>query len=136
MTVMALMFEGERRMIDKSRPDIDNVAPLVTQANTPGENLQNIGEDRAYVLPDPAVGGQNASAVQNGYSTGFRSMFTRLQRFRGQMATPPAIRNAVQGDVGRNNRQASLYAGVMDQNNTYNPASLGYNAVWVGPNGV
>jgi len=134
--MFVLAGENERRVIDAMRPQTDYVSPEVTQADLPGHDPSGIGGDKGYNLPDPSVGGQNASGKQNGFSTGFRSMFTRLQSFRGAVAKPPAVHNPVQGEVGMNNRQAALYAGVMSQNATYAPATSQYNAIWVGPDGI
>ncbi len=136
MTVLALTFEQERETIDKYRTRTNDTSPAVTHTDTPGENPNGFGGDKAYRLPDPAVGGENASGEQNGYSTGFVSFFTRTQRFRGAVATPPPVRNPVQGNVGMNNRQAALYAGVMNQGSVYNPSQMQYNAAWVESNGV
>jgi len=115
------LIDRETKVIDSFAPQIDNTAPRVTQADDPGEDLQSIGGAKLPELPDPAVGGENGSRIRNGYSTGFRSLFARQQPFSGAVASPPAITNAVQGDVGLSNRADRLYAGVMNQMTSYSP---------------
>lgn len=112
---MIILRTNEDTLIDGMRTQTDNVAPRVTQADNPGENLQKIGEDVPPPLPSASIGGENASGYQNGFSTGFRSFAQRFARFNGAMAKLPAIQNPVQGNVGVNNREGSLYAGVMNQ---------------------
>lgn len=127
-----LLIDREDELIDSYRPQTDNSSPTVTQANTPDENAQHVGERRMNALPDPSVGGVNASGILNGFSTGIRSLFNRQQPFSGAVATPPATTNPVQGDVGNSNRSSRLYAGVMNQLVQYTPGSTSYAAAYVG----
>lgn len=120
MSVM--LIDREAETIDEYRPRVSETALKVTQADDANEDLQTVGGTKLPELPDPAVGGANGSRIRNGYSTGFRSLFTRQQPFSGAVATPPAITNPVQGDVGVSNRGARLRAGVMNQAATYTPA--------------
>lgn len=118
---MIILKQNEDRLIDSYAPQTDNVSPRVTQADNPGENLMNVGGDTPPPLPSPTVGGQNGSGFRNGFSTGFRSFASRFARFNGAMAKLPAISNPVQGTVGTNNREGSLYMGVMNQQVQYSP---------------
>lgn len=127
-----LMVNREDELIDSYRPQVDNTSPLVTQADTPGEDLQTSYAMSRPELPDATVGGKAASKEQNGFSTGFKSLFNRQQPFSGAVAKPPAITNAVQGEVGMNNRQGKLYAGVMSQLVQYSASQASYAAAYVG----
>ena len=131
MSVLFLV-DREQAVIDSYQPQTDETSPVVTQADNPGENPQGGPVAHLSGLPDPAVGGVKASGILNGFSTGFRSLFTRQQPFTGAVASPPAITNPVQGNVGQSNRAAQLYAGVMNQLVQYTPSQASYVAAYVG----
>lgn len=126
-----LLINREDAVID-TPPNVDNTSPVVTQADNPGQDLQRSYAMARPELPSATVGGEPASRKQNGFSTGFKSLFTRQQPFSGAVAKPPTITNPVQGDVGRNNRQGKLYAGVMNQLVQYSASQANYAAAYVG----
>jgi hypothetical protein len=135
-----IIRRNEDAVIDGARLSTDFPSPKTTHADNPGEDLMGIGGAVIPELPDPAIGGKNGSRIRNGYSTGFRSFANRFQPFRGAVAKPPAIRNAVQGNVGVSSRASSLYVGVMDQLTADRGSVLDQNARYVGilpavPNG-
>jgi hypothetical protein len=123
---------NEDAVIDSFRPQVDNVSPFVSQQDDPGNDLQALGGVKVPELPDPAIGGENGSRIRNGFSTGFRSYRNRIAAFTGAMASPPAIENPVQGNVGQNNRAGKLHAGVMNQLVQYVPDQASYVASYVG----
>lgn len=126
-----LMGHGEDAQIDNpGRTTYDN--PVMTQADEPGVDLGNIPGTSLPELPNPAIGGQPASRFIQGFSTGFKSIFSRVQGFTGAVAKPPAITNQIIGDVGMNNRASRLYAGVMDQYTAYSGSDLTSAESYVG----
>lgn len=129
---MFLLVDRETAVIDSYTPQIDYQSPVVTQADNPGEHLQRMVPAHTPNLPAADVGGVFGSGLRNGFSTGFRALTNRTQRFTGAVAKPPAITNAVQGEVGMNNRAGKQYAGVMDQLTQYVPTQAGYAAAYVG----
>jgi len=129
---MLIIRTNEDRVIDGARLATDFPSPHVTHQDNPGEDLQTFGSAFIPELPDPAVGGRNGSKMRNGFSTGFRSFASRFQPFRGAVAKPPAIRNAVQGNVGVSARATSTYVGVMDQLTADRGSVLDANARYVG----
>lgn len=120
---MLMLPDVDRVQEAMQRGRVSDTSPEVTQADNPGEDIQHIGGVKLPELPDPAVGGRNGSRDRNGFSTGFRSLAQRFQPFLGAMAKPPAITNSVQGEVGMNNRQSRLYAGVLNQLTQYRASS-------------
>lgn len=112
---MLVIPRNEDALIDSMRTRTDSTSPHVTQADDPGQDIQSVGGVKLPELPDPTVGGQNGSKIRNGFSTGFRGIRARIAAFNGQMLTAPAITNPVQGNVGRGNRAASQYVGVLNQ---------------------
>lgn len=129
---MIILRGNEDQLIDSYRPQADATAPIVVQAANIGHDLQTVGGVKVPELPDPAIMGQNASGRQNGYSVGFFGRRATRAPFMGAMAKPPAITNAVQGNVGVNNRASKLWAGVMDQLVQYTPNQGIYAATYVG----
>lgn len=129
---MIILRTNEDTMIDSYRPQVDYVAPVVVQAADPGHDLMGVGGTKISELPDPAVGGQNGSGQRNGYNVGFFGRTATRMPFLGAMAKPPAITNAVQGNVGTNNRASKLYAGVRDQLVQYTPNQGIYAATYIG----
>jgi len=119
---MLIVPRSEDALIDSYGPRTDDTAPTVTQADDPGADLQSVGGASIPALPSPSVGGQNGSRIRNGFSTGFRGFRQRIAALTGIVVVAPPIRNPVQGDVGRTNRVASLYAGVRDQQVQYSAA--------------
>lgn len=129
---MIILRGNEDQMIDSFRPQTDAVSPHVIQSANPDHDLMNVGGVKIPELPDPSILGANASGRQNGYSTGFLGRRARLAAFNGAMAKPPAITNAVQGNVGINNRASKLHAGVMNQLVEYKPNQGIFAATYVG----
>jgi hypothetical protein len=127
-----LLVDTETRYIDKYTPSIDFTSTVVTQGDTPGEDLQVMNPERGSHLPDPSTGGAFGSRILNGFSNGIRSLTNRTQPFSGAVARPPAISNPVQGDVGINNRQSKTYAGAVSQLSAYQPSEQSYFAKWLG----
>lgn len=112
---MLIIPVNEDALIDGMAPRTDAVSPHVTQSDNPNKDLQTMGGASLPELPNPAIGGENGSKIRNGFSTGFRGIRARLAAFNGMMVTAPAITNPVQGNVGRGNRAASQYVGVLNQ---------------------
>jgi hypothetical protein len=127
-----MILDTEAALIDSYRPQTDYTSPVVTQSDNPGEDLSTVGGTKLSELPDPAVGGQNGSRDRNGYSTGFRPRTMTQQPFTGAMAKPPAITNAVVGNVGQSNRASRLYAGVMNQLTYYEAQPVAVARAYVG----
>lgn len=132
MTTSFLLVDRETAVIDAHRPQVDYTAPYVSQGDTPGEDPQRFVPVDKPTLPPTDVGGQPGSGYLNGFSTGFRGLVARTQRFSGAVAKPPQITNPVQGEVGMNNRTAKRDAGVMSQLVQYVVAPQAYAAAWVG----
>ncbi|WGH20700.1 hypothetical protein SEA_SCOUPSA_20 [Microbacterium phage SCoupsA] len=126
-----LLVQDDDEKIVKSRPGM-MFGVKGNQGSDPGENLMDVGEAHVNGLPDPSLGGQNASGFINGFSMGIRSLFSRTQPFMGQMATAPVITNPIQGEVGQSNRADRLYAGVMNQFVQYTPSLGQYAPSYVG----
>ena len=123
---------NEVGMIDSYAPRTSHSSPLVTHANTAGNNLQSVGGTALSELPDPSIGGVNGVKILNGFSNGFRSMFNRLQAFSGAVLQAPSISNSVQGNVGTTARASKLYAGVMNQLVSYTPSQVAYVPSYIG----
>lgn len=122
MSVMFLI-DQETQKIDTARPVTNNRAPYVSQADDPGSDLQSMGQAHKPNLPDPSVGGENGSRFLLGFSTGFKSLFNRTQRFSGAVGVPQPVTNPVQGNVGSQNNAGRLFAGVKDQVAGYRPST-------------
>ena len=110
-----LLANRDDKVIDSTRPGIEFTSPRVTQQDDPDANRQTSYAAPRPELPQADIGGLPASKIFNGFSNGFKSLFTRQQPFSGAVATPPGISNPVQGEVGKTNRASRLYAGVMNQ---------------------
>lgn len=123
-TTLLVTSSQEDRLIDMYRPGVSATSPTVSQADNVGEDRANYGGVKAAELPDPAVGGQNGVRLNNGFSTGFRGLFSRQQPFTGAVAKPQAISNPVVGEVGTSNRGNRQYVGVMDQATQYSANAL------------
>jgi len=127
-----LPIDREDEVIDSYRPQTDNTSPLVTHSDTPNENRPRSYFAPRKELPDPSIGGEPSSGFLNGFSTGFRSMFNRLQPFNGAVVSAPPTSNNIQGEVGLSSRATRLHAGVMSQLVGYSASQSAYNAAWVG----
>jgi hypothetical protein len=119
-------------LIDQYAPRTEITSPRVTQMDTPGQNLMSVGGVKVPELPDPAIGGKNGSGSLNGFSTGFRSIRSKLQPFLGAIILAPAMDNPVQGQVGNSSRATKTYMGVMNQLLQYVPSQAEYASSYVG----
>lgn len=133
MSALLLVDAGEDELIDETRYHTVGFQPTVTHAANPGDALMTVGEQRPAELPDPSVGGQNASGRVYGYSTGFQGYRATHQPFMGAVLQVPTEPMVVQGQVGASHRADRLHAGVMDQLTQYTPARAEYVSAYVGP---
>lgn len=135
MTMAFLSAAGdEDSLIDSYRPQTDMQSRLITQADKPGEDPQNITEPNRVGLPDPSVGGRGATGSRLGFSVGFFNRRQRFRNFDGATAKGnPTKAEPVQGQVGnQNNHGARLWAGVRTQLVDSSPSFAQYSGTYVG----
>jgi hypothetical protein len=133
---MSVLFirPDESAMIDAFRPRIMSESKTTVQVDNPDEKPGGWVEPHGNTLPDPAVGGQAASAGSRiGWSDGFIGIRLRRIGFTGKIWTAPDVKaEPVQGVVGQSVHANRLWGGVRQQETEYDGSLSGNLKSYVG----